>query len=61
MNHLAPFVLLPVTPGTCPECATVHEPEEPSRKTKAKTPEPGRSSPATSKFTSPDGRPFAMR
>lgn len=27
--HLAPFRLLPTAPGTCPECAVEHAPEEP--------------------------------
>jgi ribonuclease I len=30
LGHLAPFVLLGQTPpGTCPECATKHDPEQP--------------------------------
>lgn len=27
--HLGAFALMPATPGTCPECATKHTPEEP--------------------------------
>jgi ribonuclease I len=30
LGHLEPFVLLGQTPpGTCPECATKHDPEQP--------------------------------
>lgn len=28
-NNLKPFMLLPAKPGTCPECATKHEPKMP--------------------------------
>jgi len=28
-KHLAPFSLLPAKAGTCPECATKHQPEQP--------------------------------
>ena len=28
-KHLGAFSLLPAAPGTCPECAVVHPPEEP--------------------------------
>lgn len=28
-KHLGPWKLLPAKDGTCPECATAHEPEQP--------------------------------
>ncbi len=28
-KHLGAFGLMPAAPGTCPDCATVHEPELP--------------------------------
>lgn len=28
-THLSPFKLLPAPPGTCPECAVDHAPEQP--------------------------------
>ena len=29
MGNLLPFQLLPNKPGTCPECASEHDPEQP--------------------------------
>lgn len=28
-GHLHPFKLIPAPPGTCPECAVNHEPDQP--------------------------------
>ena len=28
-KHLSPFTLMPAKPGTCPECATAHDPKRP--------------------------------